>query len=308
MKAIKKIIEIFGLITSVPFLICVFLLFPCMLVIFAIAGGGDDESDEKYDVWTSVKEEIRQDYELDNDISGWMMAFTFTTKKGHEESNRHLIKSFIMNEMCLLDWKENEDDAGTVDRFKTYQEILDDVKSTVDETDYYEFIQRLKAHYIFQEPYEIGDYPYPLENFRITSTYGERPNPTGEGKVFHHGIDLVSSENPYAPIMSISDGEVIAVNLRKNKLGNYIIIKYWDNGGTFYGVYGHLSGILIDIGEDVTAGEIIGFQGGKKKVDPNAGNSTGRHLHFEIRTNPFTQSSSVNPTKYLSDKSLNKNN
>lgn len=298
MKSWKKVSTIFTIVTSVPFLIFMFAILPSMLIVVALTGGADDENDEKYDLWTSVKNEILYDEELENDISGWLLALTFQTLKGHEEyNNREKIKDFILDEMCLFNWRDDPNDTESVDRFLTYQEILDKLKEEVDEEDYYQYIHILKIHYMF-EPTEEGKYPYPLESFSITSRYGERPNPTGQGNTFHHGIDLASSE-AYAPIISIADGQVVKVNTSRGSLGNYIIIKYRDRSGKFYGVYGHLSGILVEAGDDVEQGEVIGFQGGKPRIDPNAGNTTGRHLHFEIRTNPYSSSSSVNPEEYI---------
>ena len=66
--------------------------------------------------------------------------------------------------------------------------------------------------------------------------YGSRQNPTGTGTTFHNGMDMASS-NPYAPIISITDGEVDAANTATSELGNYIIVKYIDETGVFYGVY-----------------------------------------------------------------------
>lgn len=61
-----------------------------------------------------------------------------------------------------------------------------------------------------------------------------------------------------------------------------------DHGAGFVTYYGHLSKISVKVGQKVYKGQVIGAVG-------NTGNSTGPHLHFEIRKN----GSPVNPSKYL---------
>lgn len=76
-----------------------------------------------------------------------------------------------------------------------------------------------------------------------------------------------------------------------------ILIKYIDETGVFYGVYGHMSGILTNVDDEVYEGEVIGLQGGNPNVDPNSGDSKGRHLHFELRRDADSSSTSFDPEK-----------
>jgi murein DD-endopeptidase MepM/ murein hydrolase activator NlpD len=61
--------------------------------------------------------------------------------------------------------------------------------------------------------------------------------------------------------------------------GKYIVIKHPNNTQT---VYGHMSDVVVTVGQSVTQGQTIGYSG-------NTGRSTGPHLHFEVRgaKNPF---------------------
>ncbi len=70
--------------------------------------------------------------------------------------------------------------------------------------------------------------------------------------------------------------------------GNNIVIKH---GSHLYTQYGHLSHIGVHVGEHVITGEEIGKSG-------STGNSTGPHLHFEVRTTPV-YGSSVEPLHFL---------
>ncbi len=290
MKSWKRITKIFAIVTLIPFLIIVLIVLPTMTIVVAIAGGEAD-TDTSLDIWTSVKDEVKFEETIENDISGYLISSMFLLENGQtEEENSNIIKEYIIDNMCDLNDGDN--------RFLTLQEVLEKVKSFFSDDEMYtEFISTLKINYSF-EPQQDGKYPYPLEQFTITSTYGSRQNPTETGTTFHHGMDMASTE-PYAPIISITDGEVVKTNTSESNLGNYVIIKYIDETGVFYGVYGHMSGLFVNVGDEVEEGEVIGLQGGNPDVDPNAGDTTGRHLHFEIRREVDISATSVDPAKYI---------
>ena len=67
--------------------------------------------------------------------------------------------------------------------------------------------------------------------------------------------------------------------------GNLVIISHGNGVETYYG---HCSSITTSVGKSVTAGDVIAKVG-------STGNSTGSHLHLEIRIN----GTAVNPQKYL---------
>lgn len=84
-------------------------------------------------------------------------------------------------------------------------------------------------------------------------------------------------------------GTVVKCKSLKNSYGNYIAIRDAD-GNTHY--FAHLSGFNnIKIGQKVNSGDVIGYSG-------NSGNSTGPHLHYEVRSGD-NYNNQINPNNYL---------
>jgi murein DD-endopeptidase MepM/ murein hydrolase activator NlpD len=91
---------------------------------------------------------------------------------------------------------------------------------------------------------------------------------------FHRGFDIANSIG--TPIMASKGGIAFSYSWDgEHFYGNRIVI---DHGFGYYTLYAHLDGVLITDWQVVKAGEEIGKMG-------NTGNSTGPHLHFEIRRN-----------------------
>jgi murein DD-endopeptidase MepM/ murein hydrolase activator NlpD len=106
----------------------------------------------------------------------------------------------------------------------------------------------------------------------ITSEFGPRFHPVLKKLIDHEGFDLAAAAS--TPISAAAAGKVPYVgNMEAH--GKTIII---DHGNGLATVYCHLSHILVDKGETVTSGEIIGKSG-------STGLTTGPHLHFEVRVN-----------------------
>lgn len=121
----------------------------------------------------------------------------------------------------------------------------------------------------------------------MTSPFGWRIHPvTGESK-FHDGIDLGA---PYgSTVIAAHDGQVISADW----LGGYgmaIVLRY--RNGTQETLYGHLSQILVQPGQWVPKGQPIGLVG-------STGNSTGPHLHFELRQNTTQGWIAIDPAAAL---------
>ncbi|MBN1221182.1 MAG: M23 family metallopeptidase [Anaerolineae bacterium] len=148
-------------------------------------------------------------------------------------------------------------------------------------------------HYWFERPFTNeyntwGSYYYP---------YGTN----GRGQYFwHRGIDI---QNPHGtPIVAVSDGTVIfagpddpiAVGPWPNFYGQAVIIEHdrqWHNQPV-YTLYGHVSQMLVSVGQHVEAGQPIAKVG-------QLGVATGPHLHLEVRLGDGTYEDTRNPDLWV---------
>ncbi|MDR3341779.1 MAG: M23 family metallopeptidase [Treponema sp.] len=123
---------------------------------------------------------------------------------------------------------------------------------------------------------------YPLRTFRLTSAFGPRVNPvTGVFRV-HAGLDLAAPAG--TEVFAVQDG--VVTELGEDPIyGKYIILRHGEN---WVSLYGHLSKIETVLRSRVESGSVIGRVG-------STGQSTGPHLHFELRQNGKAQ----DPGKYL---------
>jgi murein DD-endopeptidase MepM/ murein hydrolase activator NlpD len=111
------------------------------------------------------------------------------------------------------------------------------------------------------------------ENSPVTQTFQEHEQRRKEnGWVYYNGgIDWGVPEG--TPIKAAADGRVIAAQASTSGYGEHIRIQHAE---TYVTVYGHLSAYACNPGQNVKEGEVIGYSG-------NTGNSTGPHLHWEVR-------------------------
>ncbi len=124
--------------------------------------------------------------------------------------------------------------------------------------------------------------------YTLTSGYGPRPSPTGGTGTFHAGLDFAA---PTAtPIRAAATGVVTYAGFTNGGFGNLVIIATAPNVATYYA---HQSALTVATGAQVSAGQVIGAVG-------TTGDSTGAHLHFEIRVDGAT----VDPLPYLRQRGL----
>lgn len=156
-------------------------------------------------------------------------------------------------------------------------ETDDDIISTDEISDFY-------GQYLKKVAYNIAYIPLGMPyHGRITSTFGHRENPFGGANVeTHKGLDIAA---PFgSAVKSMAKGTVEFAG-RRGGFGNCIMIKH---GNGFETLYGHLSQILVKVGQEINIGEQIGKVG-------STGRSTGPHLHYEIHR----YGQKINPQSFL---------
>lgn len=125
-------------------------------------------------------------------------------------------------------------------------------------------------------------YIKPLSGGRLSSGFGNRTAPTRGASTYHKGVDWAC---PTGTAIFASSGGTVAKAGWGSGYGYVVYINHPDGRQTRYG---HLSKILVSVGQSVSQGQKIALSG-------NTGISSGPHLHFEILINGVQ----VNPLKYL---------
>ena len=118
-------------------------------------------------------------------------------------------------------------------------------------------------------------WPLPVAG-TITSQFGHRVDPiTGEVSS-HTGTDIACAEG--TPILAAADGTVTVANGLDSWGGSYGYYIQINHGGGLETLYAHCSSICVTTGQQVQAGQVIGYVG-------HTGRATGSHLHLEVHVN-----------------------
>ena len=112
----------------------------------------------------------------------------------------------------------------------------------------------------------------------VTSCFGPR-----WGRM-HEGVDLAAADG--TPIVAAGAGVVVRAGEAEG-YGNAVLI---DHGNGYLTHYGHLSAIVVTVGQHVTPGQQIGNEG-------STGHSTGPHLHFEVHRGYYQNP--IEPTQWM---------
>jgi len=123
----------------------------------------------------------------------------------------------------------------------------------------------------------------PVRTAEFTSAFGVRSDPFRRGAAMHAGIDLAGPVG--TPIYATADGTVVRSGWNSGGYGNLVEV---DHGRGIVTRYGHLSKMLVNPGDRVTRGQMIGRMG-------STGRSTSSHLHYEVRIDDRP----VNPIPFM---------
>ena len=119
-------------------------------------------------------------------------------------------------------------------------------------------------------------------NGAVTSGFGERNSPLGDGNETHAGIDI--AVNTGEPVVATADGKIV----QSGPYGGYGNMVQIDHGNGIATIYGHNSRLAVSVGQTVKKGQVISYAG-------STGKSTGPHVHYEVRIND----TAVDPWQYL---------
>lgn len=130
-----------------------------------------------------------------------------------------------------------------------------------------------------KKKYVGGSMVWPVpSSTNVTSSYGMRKHPILRKYKMHTGIDIGASKN--SSIVAANKGTVIMAQYDTS--GGYGRMVVIDHGDGITTLYAHANSLLVKVGDEVKAGQVIAKVG-------STGLSTGNHLHFEVRVNGETK-------------------
>ena len=197
-----------------------------------------------------------------------------TNKKALEETNQQLQVAYAESKTAMQDieLEKKQFEANLEAKKKEASQVQSEIDAIYAEL-------AAAASNSNNSTMKDGKFIWPLPGYStITSGYGARWGST------HTGIDISGGGCYGAGIVAAASGTVIKAGSHWS-YGNYIIV---DHGGGYTTLYAHCSKLLVSAGQNVAQGQKIALVG-------STGQSTGPHLHFEVRINGKTQ----NPRNFV---------
>ena len=231
------------------------------------------EADKRiYDQYTAAREnaeEIKAEYEA--------TLGQLNDKQAEYEAEKAELEEKIAEASAMIEQLEAEISSN----YDLYLEVLAQEEAL--EGDIQSMIAELERQEAANSITSTGTYIWPLPGYSPGSAYGWRMHPIFHEMRFHAGEDIGAPSG--TPILAADSGVATVIPDNGNGYGNYIMINH---GGGRVTLYAHMSAFAISGGATVTQGQVIGYVG-------STGNSTGPHLHFEVRVNGVT----TDPKQYF---------
>lgn len=231
------------------------------------------EADKRiYDQYTAAREkaeEIKAEYEVTLE--------QLSEKQDEYEAEKVELEAKIAEASAMIEQLEAEISTN----YDLYLEVLAQEEAL--ESDIQNKIAELERQEAASSITSTGSYIWPLPGYSPGSAYGWRMHPIFNEMRFHAGEDIGAPSG--TPILAADSGVASVYPDNGNGYGNYIMISH---GGGRVTLYAHMSAFAISGGATVTQGQVIGYVG-------STGNSTGPHLHFEVRVNGAT----TDPKQYF---------
>ncbi|MGM0378143.1 MAG: murein hydrolase activator EnvC family protein [Bacillota bacterium] len=218
-----------------------------------------------------VQKIVEHDQNLIKDIKSKIeeiknLKASLENKKASLENSKLVVEKKnkkLSNEVTQLRIKKNE-----LKKNEKALKVLED-RLEQDANRVTQIIKNLES----KKEYVGGEMLWPVPSSRkITSSFGNRIHPIYKTKKMHTGLDI--GANWGKSIVASQSGTIIYADW----LGTYGKAVMIDHGGDYVTLYGHLSSINVNTGQEVNVGQTIARCG-------TTGASTGPHLHFEVRVN-----------------------
>lgn len=218
-----------------------------------------------YDQYTAAREdaeEIKAEYET--------TLSALADKQAEYEAEKADLEAKIDEANDMIAQLEEEINSN----YDLYLEVLAQEEAL--ESDIQSMIAEMERQEAANSITSTGTYIWPLPGYSPGSAYGWRMHPIYHEMRFHAGEDIGAPSG--TPILAADSGMATVIADNGNGYGNYIMINH---GGGRVTLYAHMSAFAISNGATVSQGQVIGYVG-------STGNSTGPHLHFEVRVNGAT--------------------
>lgn len=237
------------------------------------------------------EEEIENGKEISMDDVIWRVNEVIEYVNGTKHDKAEMIAQSYVYGKDYMEYLNSIHDTHSLSNAKKYEkEKRDNEESTEDSLYFFgrRVLFRMNKDCNFRIP--SGTWGVPTDEYVISCDFMEWEL----GVQFHYGIDLAYANIFGKPLYAVTDGIIIDAdkscsvsggyigNMCNQGSGNFVIMKVTvdeEKQEYIYIHYCHMGEVSVEEGQEVVLGQEIGTVG-------NSGNSTGAHLHFEMRTEP----------------------
>ena len=205
-------------------------------------------------------------------LSAAFDAFTF--EQVQAELDRVFGEQYVLTREEVVETRYDEDGdpydwyvLETTLTVRPFSEIIAGSLPSGEQSDRYGiYMQTYGNRQAFGNPFSFSWLGY------VSSPYGYRIHPISGEKDLHRGVDIAVAEG--TPIQAVQDGRVVSAG----DDGDYGLCVVIEDDKGYQSRYAHCSSISVTAGQEVKRGDVIAAVG-------NTGNSTGAHLHLEVKLN-----------------------
>lgn len=296
----KVFLKLIGFI-SVP--VCIFLLIVVVVINFIgiVMIGSETTSDKDYiTALENKKSEIEDNSKINVNMNIYFSLDEVTRAKPYNAD-----KIIYVQEKDLTCFIKNDEQIAEKDKQVAY-DCLDYDKQQIKEFEYYYKLFNETTDYSETEIVSTsGDFGFPVNEPYVKTAGFNSSDSVHNGH--HDGVDFVPLNNE--SVLSSTSGEVIEAKNTCDKyggylgnscgggFGNHIVIACKVGNKKYHITYGHMANIKVNQGDTVKQGQNIGTVG-------NSGNTTGKHLHFQIDIETNGGYQAINPETLIKQTNL----